>query len=137
MCNAASPSPRLLTLAPELHHFCWKRRGDVDPEDDLILFPGDARLLKHDTGASGRIFVLKFSSSSQRHFYWLQSQSEGPNHEPGFWSERDRNWIKRINGILQGEEGDDEEMGDAPIDSGDIEQEGEQPRRGGEDGGRA
>lgn len=81
--------------------------------------------------------MLKFLSSSQRNFYWLQSLSEDPN-QPGLWSERDKGWIKKIDDILQGEEAaDDEEMGDAPIDSTEIEQEGEQPRRGGEDGGRA
>jgi len=120
-----------------LHHFCWKPRGVVEPEDDLLIFPGDARLIRYDTGPTGRIFMLKFLSSSQRNFYWLQSLSEDPD-QPGLWSERDKGWIKKIDDILQGEEAaDDEEMGDAPIDSTEIEQEGEQPRRGGEDGGRA
>ena len=125
----------------ELHHFCWKPRGAVEPEDDLLIIPGDARLLRHNTGPTGRIFVLKFSSSSQRNFYWLQAQSQGPNKEPGYWSQGDLDWIKRIDKILQSEEGEDggedEEMGDPPIQSGDIEHEGEQPRRGGGDGGRA
>ena len=102
-----------------------------------MIVPGDARLIRHDTGPTGRIFMLKFSSSSKRQFYWLQSESEGPNKEPGYWSERDKSWIKFIDDILKGDEGDDEEMGDAPVDSGDIEAEGEGPRRGGEDGGRA
>jgi 26S proteasome regulatory subunit N13 len=101
-----------------------------------MMIPGDARLVRHDTGPTGRIFVLKFSSSSQRNFYWLQAQSEEPEN-PGYWSERDKSWIRRIDTILRGEEGEDEEMGDAPIDSSEIEHEGEQPRREGEDGGRA
>jgi len=135
-----SPEPGVLYvyMNPEddhnLHHFCWKPRSAVEPEDDLLVVPGDARLQPYETGPSGRIFVLRFSSSSQRHFYWLQSQSEGPS--PGSWSERDTEWVRRINKILH-KTGDDEEMGDAPIDSAEIEQEGEQPRRGGEDGGRA
>ncbi|KAF8253341.1 hypothetical protein K440DRAFT_593109 [Wilcoxina mikolae CBS 423.85] len=135
------PEPGILYvyLPPDedLHRFCWKPRDAVEPEVDLMIIPGDARLQRYDSGPTGRIFVLKFGSSSQRQFYWLQSQSEGPNKEPGYWSERDKNWIKRIDKIWRGDEGDDEEMGDAPIDSGNIEHEGEQPRRGGEDGGRA
>ncbi|KAI5815020.1 proteasome complex subunit Rpn13 ubiquitin receptor-domain-containing protein [Pyronema omphalodes] len=123
-------------LSPEddLYHLCWKARDAVEPEDDRVLIPGDCRLLRHDSGPTGRIFMLKFASSSERNFFWLQSQPEG---EPGHWSQRDKNWIKRMDRIMQGESEDDEEMGDAPIDSGDIEAEGEQPRRGGEDGGRA
>ena len=35
---------------------------------DLILFPGEATLVKVDQSAWGRTYVLKFSSSNQRHF---------------------------------------------------------------------
>ena len=98
------------------------------------MIPGDAQLVKVES-QTGRIVVLKFSSSSQRQFYWLQSKAEDSNN-PAFWSERDDGWIRRINNVLQQEDGD-EDMGDAPIDSSEIENEGEAPRRGGEDGGRA
>lgn len=104
-----------------------------------MIIPGDARFEPYTKADSGRIFALKFSSSSQRQFYWLQSKGEGPEENPGHWSERDLTWGRRINKILQGEEGagEDEDMGDAPVQSGDIEQEGAGSRRGGEDGGRA
>ncbi|KAI5805967.1 proteasome complex subunit Rpn13 ubiquitin receptor-domain-containing protein [Geopyxis carbonaria] len=136
------PEPGLLYVylhpEEELHHFCWKPRSATEPEDDLLVIPGDARFVKYEPATSGRIFVLKFSSSSKRQFYWLQAPSENSDN-PGFWSERDESWGRRINKILQGEEDDggDEEMGDAPVQSGDIEQEGDQSRRGGADGGRA
>ena len=35
---------------------------------DLILFPGDATFQKVEQSAWGRTYVLKFSSSDQRHF---------------------------------------------------------------------
>ena len=35
---------------------------------DLILFPGDATFQKVEQSAWGRTYVLKFSSSNQRHF---------------------------------------------------------------------
>lgn len=35
---------------------------------DLILFPGDASFVKVEQSAWGRTYVLKFSSSNQRHF---------------------------------------------------------------------
>jgi 26S proteasome regulatory subunit N13 len=119
-------------------HFCWKPRSAPEPEDDLYIFAGEASFLPYEEAKTGRIYILKFSSSSQRHFFWLQAQSEREN-EPGYWSERDRKWGRKIDRILQtgGEEAMDEEMGDAPADSGTVEEEGAESRRGGEDGGRA
>lgn len=35
---------------------------------DLILFPADAEFVKVSEAAAGRVYVLKFSSSNQRHF---------------------------------------------------------------------
>ncbi|TGZ82181.1 hypothetical protein EX30DRAFT_340068 [Ascodesmis nigricans] len=118
----------------ELHHLCWKPRSATEPEIDLLIIPSDARFLPYEGNTTGRIFVLKFSSSSARHFFWLQSKAQHES-DAGFWSERDLEWGRRIDTILQGD--GDEEMGDAPVQSAEIEQEGEESRRGGEDGGRA
>ncbi|RPA96594.1 adhesion regulating molecule [Choiromyces venosus 120613-1] len=121
----------------ELLHFCWKPRGAVEPaaEDDLIIIPGDARIIKYTGCTTGRVMVLKFSSSSQRHFFWLQSKAESSN--PGHWSARDDGWVHRINVALQGPQDDDEEMGDIGLGSEELEEEGSASRRGGADGGRA
>ena len=35
---------------------------------DLLLFPGDASFVKVDNAPGGRTYVLKFSSSNQKHF---------------------------------------------------------------------
>jgi len=55
---------------------------------DLILFPGDASFVKVAESSSGRVFVLKFESSDQKHFvsliYWVISVSD----------ERSQYWIQ-------------------------------------------
>jgi 26S proteasome regulatory subunit N13 len=51
------------------------------------MFPGDASFVPYKdprstsavkSPAAGRIFVLKFQSSSQRYLFWLQSPAAGP-----------------------------------------------------------
>ncbi|KAF8208820.1 proteasome complex subunit Rpn13 ubiquitin receptor-domain-containing protein [Mycena galopus ATCC 62051] len=50
-----------------LFHFTWKNRTTGVVDEDLILFPSDASFVKVPQ-SSGRMYVLKFSSSNQRHF---------------------------------------------------------------------
>lgn len=68
----------LLGLAPGddgLLHFTWKNRDTENIEDDLIIIPGDASFHRVAESTSGRIFVLKFESSDQKHFFWIQDPS--------------------------------------------------------------
>ena len=58
---------------------------------------------------NGRIYVLKFTSSSQRHLFYLQSRSQHPNAEPAWFSARDLKLGQIVNTLLQGEEVDVEE----------------------------
>ncbi|KAG7088517.1 hypothetical protein E1B28_012501 [Marasmius oreades] len=74
----------------ELLHFIWKNRETNDVEEDLILFPSDATFTKVSQ-SSGRVYVLKFSSSDQRHFFWMQDASPG----------RDDEFANNVNGYLQ------------------------------------
>jgi len=66
------------------------------------MFPGDCTFLPYlgpDAAANasaekksptnGRIFELKFSSSSQRHYFWLQSKSQHSEGNPSIFSKRD------------------------------------------------
>ncbi|XP_050089748.1 proteasomal ubiquitin receptor ADRM1 homolog [Anopheles aquasalis] len=70
-----------------LIHFCWKDRTTGNVEDDLILFPDDCEFKKLDYVKNGRVYVLKFKSSSRKLFFWMQ--------EPK--ADRDEEWCRRIN----------------------------------------
>lgn len=130
------------------------------------MFPGDGTYTpyqKQKTG--GRIFVLKFGSSSQRHLFWLQSKSQSPSGDAAYYGPRDLKIAEVVNDLLQGEDVDMEQAvndmrtGHPPDDEdatmedveghgpnggggpgttgGDIRDEGEGSREGGADGGRA
>ena len=80
------------------------------------MIPGDASFspyIGQDGGADsenlksptdGRIFVLKFSSSSQRYLFWLQSKSQHPKGDPSWFSERDLKAGQIVDMLLSGEE---------------------------------
>ncbi|KAK1754970.1 proteasome complex subunit Rpn13 ubiquitin receptor-domain-containing protein [Echria macrotheca] len=100
----------------DLIHFCWRPRNvPLDtPEIDLIMVPTDGRFVPYDTRTpkepssktNGRIFVLKFSSSSQRHMFWLQSKPQGRSGNPAWFSPRDLKLGELVDKLLQGEEVD-------------------------------
>jgi hypothetical protein len=75
----------------DLLHFLWKNRTTDRVEEDLILFPTDATFEKVPQGTSERMYVLKFSSSNQRHFFWMQDASP----------QRDDEFANNVNGLLQ------------------------------------
>jgi hypothetical protein len=76
------------------------------PEDGQFV-PYDQK--KYDPSApkiNGRIFVLKFSSSSDRHLFWLQSKPQGRSGDASWFSPRDLKIGDLVNRLLQGEEPD-------------------------------
>ncbi|KAF2796711.1 hypothetical protein K505DRAFT_323095 [Melanomma pulvis-pyrius CBS 109.77] len=102
-------------------HFCWRPRdkpANEESEVNLIMIPGDGSFLPYigsETGADsenlrsptdGRIFVLKFNSSSQRYLFWLQSKSQHPKGDPSWFSERDLKIGQVVDILLSGEEVD-------------------------------
>lgn len=83
---------------------------------------------------NGRIFALKFSSSSQRYIFWLQSKPQGQNGDPSYLSPRDRKIGDIVNQLLQGEEVDvarelADVNNDAQSDDGDETMEDAEPQR--------
>jgi len=101
-------------------HFCWRPRDSAvdEAELDLIMIPGDGSFIPY-TGSEaaaesdnvrsptdGRIFVLKFSSSSQRYLFWLQSKSQHRNGDPSWFSTRDLAIGQIVDRLLNGEEVD-------------------------------
>jgi hypothetical protein len=76
----ASPTKGAIVLTNEdgLIHFMWKDRTTGEVGEDLILFPGDAKLEKVPQSSWGRTYVLKFESSDQKHFVCVSLTA-------GFW----------------------------------------------------
>lgn len=97
---------------------------------------------------NGRIFVLKFSSSSQRYLFWMQSKPQSRNGDPSWFSPRDLKIGDIVNRILQGEEVNTTQelsavrnVDDRPDDDDatmeDAETQGERPGQGGSGSGGA
>ncbi|KAF4984177.1 hypothetical protein FZEAL_575 [Fusarium zealandicum] len=110
------PEPGYVYLYSEddLVHFCWRKRSDPldQAELDLIMVPTDGSFVPYEytmtpeptSKTDGRIFVLKFSSSSQRHLFWLQSKPQSRNGDPSYFSPRDRKIGDIVHRLLQGDE---------------------------------
>ena len=76
--------------------FQWKNRisDSVDPNCDHMVFPGDAKFEKVNTGRPGdRVVMLQFTSNtSRRFFFWLQHKKD----------EDDAEITKKFNDALNG-----------------------------------
>lgn len=78
------------------------------------MIPGDGTFVPVEPSSSspptakaqGRIFVLKFESSSTRHLFWLQSSPQSSSGDPTWLSPRDRKIGEVVNRLLQGDEVD-------------------------------
>ncbi|KAJ1976475.1 hypothetical protein H4R33_006432 [Dimargaris cristalligena] len=72
-----------------LMHFYWKDRRSHQIEEDLIIFPEDAEFIKCQQ-SEDRVYLLKFKSSSQRLFFWMQGSN----------LDRDAEACRRVNRLL-------------------------------------
>ncbi|TPX66864.1 hypothetical protein SpCBS45565_g04228 [Spizellomyces sp. 'palustris'] len=72
-----------------LMHFYWKDRRTGAVEDDLIIFPEEADFVKV-TQSNGRVYVLKFKSSSQKLFFWMQEAK----------SDKDEELARKVNNLI-------------------------------------
>ena len=146
LCNVSengksvTPDPRpgylYLYSEDELTHFCWRPRSEpsTEPELDLLMFPGDGRFYPYvkEQGAdelhsptNGRIFKLKFASSQQKHYFWMQSKSQSKQGEHSWFSERDQRIGQIVDQLLQGEEVDVEGEMDQVRDGGNAGTDGD------------
>ena len=75
------------------------------------MVPSDGSFLPYkpagkEAPTNGRIYVLKFYSSSQRYLFWLQSKSQHEQGTTSWFSSRDLKLGEIVNAMLQGEEVD-------------------------------
>ncbi|EYE95359.1 uncharacterized protein EURHEDRAFT_455636 [Aspergillus ruber CBS 135680] len=117
--NVAKPQPTpgyiYLYSEDDLVHFCWRPRSapHTQPEVDLVMVPSDGSFIPYEPSGqaptNGRIYSLKFSSSSQRYLFWLQSKSQHESGNLDWFSPRDLRLGEIVNSLLQGEELDMEQ----------------------------
>ncbi|KYG41809.1 hypothetical protein M433DRAFT_158630 [Acidomyces richmondensis BFW] len=111
-----NPTPGYLYLYNEedMLHLCWRPRSAPasEPELDLLMIPGDGTfqpLVKNpgadnlESPTNGRIFVLRFQSSSQKHYFWMQSKTQHKDGKLGWFGERDKKLGTIVDSLLQGE----------------------------------
>merc|ERR1712088_650979 len=65
----------------QLMHFKWKDRTTSTVEDDLIIFPDDVEFKKVSQCTTGRVFILKFKSTSRKLFFWMQEPKDDKDEE--------------------------------------------------------
>ncbi|KAK2626853.1 hypothetical protein QTJ16_004028 [Diplocarpon rosae] len=110
-----TPGYIYLYIEEELVHFCWRERSKLMTDEDnvdLVTFPTDCHFEPYEYKSSqqttsktnGRIFALKFSSSSRRELFWLQSKPQARNGDPSWFSPRDLKIGQIVDTLLQGEE---------------------------------
>ncbi|KAI8371648.1 proteasome complex subunit Rpn13 ubiquitin receptor-domain-containing protein [Radiomyces spectabilis] len=75
----------------QLMHFYWKeRKGSAQPEDDLIIFPDEAEFVHVEQCTTGRVYLLKFKTSSQKLFFWMQNKN----------ADKDEEVVNRVNRLI-------------------------------------
>ena len=91
-------------------HFCWCpcSASFDEPELDLVMIPSDGSFTPYKPAGKhatyGRVFVLKFSSSAQRYFFWMHPQSQHENGDLSWFSARDRKLGEIVDALLRGED---------------------------------
>ncbi|CAO3631372.1 unnamed protein product [Cunninghamella echinulata] len=97
----------------QLLHFYWKeRKTNSEPEVDLIIFPDEAEMVRVPECTTGRVILLKFKSSNERQFYWMQKLDDS----------EDDDMIQRVNHLINNPSALDDNMElDSPDQSIDMD----------------
>ncbi|CAO3653693.1 unnamed protein product [Cunninghamella echinulata] len=74
----------------KLMHFYWKERKATEPEEDLIIFPDEAEMVKVEECTTGRVYLLKFKSSNEKLFFWMQNKND----------EKDEELVNKVNRLI-------------------------------------
>ncbi|CAO0795674.1 unnamed protein product [Mucor circinelloides] len=75
-----------------LLHLYWKERKNQSvAEDDLIIFPDEAEFRQITQCTTGRVYLLQFKTSNERHFYWMQSKTD----------DKDKEIVERVNELIR------------------------------------
>ncbi|KAI9356721.1 proteasome complex subunit Rpn13 ubiquitin receptor-domain-containing protein [Pilaira anomala] len=76
----------------QLLHLYWKeRKNNSTPEDDMIIFSDEAEFKRVEECTTGRVYILKFKTSNETHFYWMQNKNE----------EKDNELVERVNELIR------------------------------------
>ncbi|CAO3594779.1 unnamed protein product [Absidia cylindrospora] len=79
----------------QLMHFYWKERKASEPEEDLIIFPDEAEMVRVEECTTGRVYLLKFMSSNQKLFFWMQNKND----------EKDEELVNKVNRLINDPQG--------------------------------
>uniref|UniRef100_A0A7S3N8P2 Pru domain-containing protein n=1 Tax=Euplotes harpa TaxID=151035 RepID=A0A7S3N8P2_9SPIT len=61
--------------AQGIKQFQWVEAGSNNPTQNVMIFPGEAKFEKVKQ-SKDRVYLLEFTQSKQRHFYWFQEKDE-------------------------------------------------------------
>ncbi|CAG8715135.1 11872_t:CDS:2, partial [Acaulospora colombiana] len=82
----------------DVHSAALRLLGSIlKPQRDLIIIPGDASFTRVTESSSGRVFVLKFESSDQKHFVRIQYEDLDLDSSQSVLEQVEQN----VNGLLQ------------------------------------
>lgn len=73
-----------------LLHLKWTLRPSNKVEKDVCLFPQSATWEKVPECTTGRVFLLRFKSSSRKEFFWMQEPKD----------DKDEEYLKKINELI-------------------------------------